>query len=352
MPDDTQARSFLQRLRARLWRTLKRLALISLLLACGLFVYGLQFSPESEDWAGQRAALATRTIAPMPVQVDRESLLADVRELASPRYAGRRVDSDGNRLAQAYLVERLRTSGVEPLLPDYRQPFTFTRRRLRQFWTGGIETRGVNLLGVIRGRERPESYLVLSAHYDHLGERGGQVYPGADDNASGVATLLAAAAHFQAQAPRHSIVFALFDAEETSIAGASAFVDNAVIPLAKVRLNLNLDMLARSDGELFVTGTYQHPELRGLVDPLRAQAPILVLYGHDQPRPFWDSNDWVHSSDHGPFHDAGVPFLYLGVPDHAGYHRPTDTFEQITPDFFVDAASFAVSLLVAVDRGD
>lgn len=352
MLEHTRAPSRLQRLRAWLWRTLKRFVLLMLLVALGLFVYGLQFSPQDEDWAGQRTALAARAIAPLPIQVDRTALLADVRELASPRYAGRRVGSDGNRLAQAYLVERLRRIGVDPLLPDYRQPFTFTRRRIRQFWTGGIETHGVNLLGVIRGRDQPESYLVISAHYDHLGERGGQVYPGADDNASGVATLLAAADHFRAQPPRHSIVFALFDAEESGIAGARAFVDSAVIPLAAMRMNLNLDMLARSDGDLFVAGTHQHPGLKALVEPLRAQAPIVVLYGHDQPRPFWDSNDWVHSSDHGRFHDAGVPFLYLGVPDHAGYHRPTDTFEQITPDFFVDAASFAVSLLAAADRGD
>jgi hypothetical protein len=333
-------------------RRLLRLALVAIAAAIVAALYASSFSPEDEDWGGQRAALAQRRIAPLPVQVERTQLLADVQELAAPKYGGRRVDSDGNRLAQDYLVARLQALGVPPLAADYRQPFTFTRRRLRQFWTGGIETHGVNLLGVIRGRDQPESYLVLSAHYDHLGERGGQIYPGADDNASGVATLLAAAAHFRAQPPRHSIVFALFDAEETGIAGARAFVDSAVIPLGAVRMNLNLDMLARSEGVLFVTGTYQHPELRTLSDPLRARAPILVLYGHDHPRPFWDADDWVKASDHAPFHEAGVPFLYLGVPDHPGYHRPSDTFEAITPEFFVHAASFALSLLDAADRRD
>lgn len=337
---------------ARVWRMLKRLTVLAGIGALALWIYAASFSPEREDWDGQRAALAGRTVQPLPVQPDRERLLADVRELASEQYAGRRVDTAGGRLAAEFLVGRLREIGVEPLLPDYRQPFSFQRRRIRQFWTGGIETRGVNLLGVIRGRERPEDHLVLSAHYDHLGERGGKIHPGADDNASGVATLLAAAAHFKANPPVHSIVFALFDGEETGIAGARHFVESGVLPMARIRLNLNLDMLSRSsDKLLFATGTWQHPELRALVDPLRAHAPILVLYGHDQPRPFWDPDDWVHASDHGRFHEAGVPFLYLGVPDHEDYHRPGDRFAAIHPDFFVDSAAFALSLLAAADAG-
>ena len=85
---------------------------------------------------------------------------------------------------------------------------------------------------------------------------------------------------------------------------------------------------------------------------LAPQAPIVVLYGHDQPRPFWDSEDWVHASDHGRFHDAGVPFLYLGVPDHADYHRPGDTFAAIDADFFVDCAAFALSLVAAADAAE
>ena len=351
MPNEV-ASSRGQRWRARLWRMLKRLVAVAAIGLLGLWIYAASFSPEREDWEGQRAALAGRTVQPLPVQPDRERLLADVRELASDKYGGRRVDTEGGRLAADYLVGRLRELGVEPLVPDYRQSFSFQRRRIRQFWSGGIETRGVNLLGVIRGRDRPADHLVVSAHYDHLGERGGKIHPGADDNASGVATLLAAAAHFKANPPAHSIVFALFDGEEAGIAGARHFVGSGVLPMAKVRLNLNFDMLSRSsDRLLFATGTWQHPELKALVDPLRAHAPILVLYGHDQPRPFWDPDDWVHASDHGRFHEAGVPFLYLGVPDHEDYHRPGDRFAAIHPDFFVDSAAFALSLLAAADAG-
>lgn len=341
------------RVRAWAMRTLRRSSILALVAVVAAIIYASSFTPEREDWPGQRAALALRDIRPLPVQVPREPLLADVRELASERYEGRRVDTAGGRLAQNHLVGRLREIGVEPLLTDHRQPFSFQRRRIRQFWSGGIETRGVNLLGVIRGRERPEEFLVLSAHYDHLGARGGRIHPGADDNASGVATLLAAAAHFRAHPPRHSLVFALFDAEESGLAGARHFVASGVVPTERIRLNLNLDMLARSvDHELFVTGTWQHPRFKALTDPLRAQAPILVLYGHDQPRPFWDPDDWVQASDHGPFHSAGVPFLYLGVPDHADYHRPSDTYAAIDPDFFVDAAAFAISLFAAADAAD
>ena len=60
----------------------------------------------------------------------------------------------------------------------------------------------------------------------------------------------------------------------------------------------------------------------------------------------------MSASDHGPFHDAGVPFLYLGVPDHADYHRPTDTYAAIDPDFFVNVAGFSLNLLAAADAAD
>lgn len=336
--------------RAALLKRLKRALLISAVLAVAAFAYACTFSPQAEDWPGQRVALASRVITPLPVQVEREALLADVRELASTKYAGRRVESAGNRLAQDYLIGRLQALGVAPLLADYRQPFEFRRRRVRQFWTGGIATQGTNVLGVTRGSLSPERYLVISAHYDHLGERGGRRFPGADDNASGVATVLAAAAHFKTHPPRHSIVLALFDAEESGLAGAEHFVQAQTVPIAAIGLNLNLDMIARSaNNELFVTGTYQHPELRTLIDPLRAHAPITVLYGHDHPRPFWDGDDWVSASDHGPFYDKGVPFLYLGVPDHPGYHHSSDTFDALTPNFFAQAANLAVSLLAAAD---
>ena len=336
--------------RAALLRRLKRALLVFAVLVIAHTIYTRSFSPEAEDWPGQRAALVKRTVAPLPVQIERTQLLADVQELASAKYAGRRVDTAGNQLAQDYLVGRLQAIGVPPLLAEYRQPFEFQRRRIRQFWTGGITTRGTNLLAVIEGRELPQQRLLMSAHYDHLGERNGQIYPGADDNASGVAAVLAAAAHFKAHPPRHTIVFALFDAEESGLAGARHFVTANTVPLDSIRLIVNLDMISRSDAnELFVAGTHQNPDLRRLIDPLRAASAITVLYGHDQPRPIADTDDWVDASDHGPFHAAGVPFLYLGVPDHAGYHRPGDTFAAIHPGFFVEAANFALNVLVAAD---
>lgn len=343
----------LARWRAALVRRLKRLLVVAIVLGAAYALYRASFDPEAEDWPGQRAALSARDVQDWPTTLAREPLLADVRELASPRYGGRAVGSEGGAAARDYLVARLRAIGVAPLGADFRHPFTFKRRRVRQFWTGGIDTPGVNLLGRIDGRERGDRWLVLSAHYDHLGTRGGQMFPGADDNASGVAAVLAMADYFVKHPPRHGIVLALFDGEEAGLAGARQFVADPPVPLASVRLNLNLDMVSRSsDGELFVVGTWQYPTLKSWVDPLRAHAPILLLYGHDRPRPFGDPDDWGHASDHGPFHDAGVPFLYLGVPDHPDYHRPTDTYAAIDPAFFHNAAQAALNIALAADAGD
>jgi hypothetical protein len=339
-----------------LWRWLRRLliglAVVAVLMVIGAALYTHSFSPEDEDWDGQRAALASRTIEPLPLAVAREPLLADVRELASPKYTGRGVDTEGSRLAREYLVGRLQALDVPPLLDAYTQPFEF-KRRSRRSGSDGKRMHGTNVLGLIRGTVHPDRYLVISAHYDHLGEVDGRIHPGADDNASGVAAVLAAAAHYRAHPPRHSIVFALFDAEESGLRGARHFIDAKTLPVDAIRLNLNLDMVSRSaDHLLFATGTWQHPALKALTDPLRARSALLLLYGHDRPRPFWDQEDWVHASDHGPFHDAGVPFLYFGVPDHDGYHSPRDTFDGITPDFFVEAAGMALNVLDAADRRD
>ena len=106
--------------------------------------------------------------------------------------------------------------------------------------------------------------FVVSAHYDHLGIRDGVVYPGADDNASGVAVILEVAAYCQKNPFRRSIVFAAFDAEEGGLQGARVFVATPPVPKERIALNVNLDMVSRSDKrEIFIAGTYHTPALEG-----------------------------------------------------------------------------------------
>ncbi|PYT04339.1 MAG: hypothetical protein DMF65_02290 [Acidobacteria bacterium] len=104
---------------------------------------------------------------------------------------------------------------------SYEQPFDLSPGG------DGQPRKGVNVVTVVRGKTHPERLIVVTAHYDHLGIRGGQIYNGADDNASGVAALLELAAHFSRERPDNSMIFAALDAEEIGLVGARALVKQA-----------------------------------------------------------------------------------------------------------------------------
>jgi Zn-dependent M28 family amino/carboxypeptidase len=192
---------------------------------------------------------------------------------------------------------------------------------------------------------------VLSAHFDHLGIRDGVMYPGADDNASGVAVMLGIAEYCKKTPFTHTVIFAAFDAEELGLQGAQAFVATPPVPLDRIALNINLDMVSRNDKrELFASGTYQWPQLKAPLEAVAKRAPITLLFGHDKPMAIAGGvEDWTNQSDHGPFNSAKIPFVYFGVEDHADYHKPTDTADKIDRGFFVDVAETILDGVLALD---
>jgi len=293
---------------------------------------------------------ATGAGRPAP-QVDSARLLDDVRLLASSDMGGRRTGSDGSRKAQAFLQTRFAALGLKPFGAAYAKPFGIKAPVTPGPPYASASAAAVNVIGHIAGSARPERFIVVSAHYDHLGIKNGTLYPGADDNASGVAAMLAIAAWFRDHPPRHSIVFAAFDGEELGLQGARAFL--ATLPFAKAQLalNLNLDMVSHNDvNQIYVAGTSYSPQLAPLVAQAAARSSVDVKFGHDRPQLRTDAaEDWTHASDHGPFHDAGVPFLYFGVEEHAHYHAPSDTFEHINQRFFIRVASLLVDVAATLD---
>jgi hypothetical protein len=337
----------------------KRRLLVFLVFIVAVFVYSLQFHPEREDWPGQRATLAKREVATAPSRIDNAQVLGDVRTLSSPAMQGRAVGTPGGKAARAYIEKRFAELGLEPAFGrGFAQPFSFTPFRGIRFWRANFwkvhpPLDGVNLAGVVRGTVDPGHFLVVSAHYDHLGVRSGALYPGADDNASGVAALLALARWFHAHPPRHSILFVAFDGEERGLKGSLAFVAAPPVPLQAMLVDVNFDMVSRNrDGEIFVTGTRVNPQLRPLLDPVRATAKPTILYGHDFPRPIWDMDDWTDQSDQGSFAEKGVPFIYLGVADHPDYHQPGDSFEHIDQPFFLGVVESSIDIVSALDAAD
>jgi Peptidase family M28 len=282
------------------------------------------------------------------LRIDSDRLMADVTTLSDPKFEGRAAGSPGGVAARAWVIDRFKALGVQPINGAYVYPFTYTRMTM----SGRQEGEGANVLGMCVGSDPKLPYFVVSSHYDHLGIRDGQVYPGADDDASGVAVMLEIAAFCRKTPFRHSIVFAAFDAEERGLQGAKAFMVKPPVPQDRIGLNVNLDMVSRNDQrEIFATGTYHYPELKPVLDAVAQRAPVTLLFGHDKPVAIAGGvEDWTNQSDHGPFHAAKIPFVYFGVEDHADYHKPTDTADKINRGFFVDVAETILDAVVALDR--
>ncbi|HYD55086.1 MAG TPA: M20/M25/M40 family metallo-hydrolase [Gemmatimonadaceae bacterium] len=283
-----------------------------------------------------------------------DAVLADLRVLASDAMRGRHPDTLGSARAREYIVARLHELGVTPLGASYEHPFS---------WTGddGRYKYGTNVVGLLAGTARGGRTIVLSAHYDHLGTTGDgdgpptippdRIYSGADDNASGVAALLGLARHFTRHRPRHSLVLAFFDAEEADLKGSSHFVAAPPIALDTVALNVNLDMLGRNlDERLWAVGARHHPWIREVLAPVAERAPLRLEFGHDRfgwvPFLSWD---WTTESDHGAFHDRGIPFVYFGVANHEDTHETSDTADGIDEEFFVRAFRTVMDAVEVLD---
>jgi Zn-dependent M28 family amino/carboxypeptidase len=268
-----------------------------------------------------------------------DTLLMHIKTLSSDAFEGRKTGTPGGLKTKKYIINQFHSLGVQPLKSEYEQTFTFVEKGQRYM--------GVNVLGWIKGTEKPDSYIVLSAHYDHEGIVKGIIYNGADDNASGVAALFSLAEYFKNNPPKHSVILAAFDAEELGLRGSKFFVENSIVPLHKIKLNLNMDMISRSDeNELFVVGTRYFENLKGLVLNVNAHGDLKLVAGHDGGD---KKENWTYSSDHGSFYRKNIPFLYFGVTDHKDYHEPTDDFENIQPQFYINAVNTIISVFKAID---
>ncbi len=203
-----------------------------------------------------------------------------------------------------------------------------------------------NVAGLLRGRDASVSdeVVIVGAHFDHLGygrfgsiggpAARGKLHPGADDNASGVATVLELAAYFAhgEARPRRSILFLAFAGEEMGLLGSRHYVEHPLFPLAQTVAMVNCDMVGRStNGSLMVGGGGTASGLRALVDTANASRGLAIRHNPGGAAP----------SDSLPFFRKKIPVLFFFTGVHDDYHRPSDTADKI--DY---AAHERVSLLV------
>ena len=247
----------------------------------------------------------------------------EVREhaglLADDTLEGRAAGSRGGIAAAKYIEKKLKEAGLEP---------AGDRGSYIQRFNPGYQ----NVIGMLRGTDPKlrDEYIVVGAHYDHVGYGNrsnsngpfGYIHNGADDNASGVAALLEIidALHRSGWQPRRSIIFAFWDGEEINLLGSRHWVRQPTVPREGVKLAINADMVGRlTNGRLEVAGTRTAEGLRHLFSSPRLPDDLRLDFT-------WE---YKENSDHWPFYVDDVPSLLIHTGLHGDYHRPSDDIEKL-----------------------
>ncbi|HEY7423927.1 MAG TPA: M20/M25/M40 family metallo-hydrolase [Gemmataceae bacterium] len=276
-------------------------------------------------WAACTATLSTAAESELSPEIHTDELRAHVWRLASPEFLGRR--GPGAARTARHLAEAFNRLDLKPAFGDsYYQPIP----SLLTEGTSKARVIGRNVGAILPGSDPKlkDEWIVLSAHFDHLGKRDGVLYPGADDNASGVAMLLEVAEYFalREEKPRRTLAFISFDQEETGLRGSTYFAAHPPLPFRQLKAFLTADMLGRSmanvmDEYVFVLGSEHSTRLRRLVETVAPPQGLKVgRLGADLVGT---------RSDYGPFRDRDVPFLFFSTGQHPDYHSPRDLPERI-----------------------
>jgi Zn-dependent M28 family amino/carboxypeptidase len=269
-----------------------------------------------------------------------QALLQNIKTLSSDAFEGRRTGTKGANKAKEYIKNQFYHFNVLPLAEKFEQSFYFSSK--------GKSYNATNILGLIKGTESNEKFIVISAHYDHEGIKNGLIYNGADDDASGVSALISFAEYFKNNPPKHSVILAAFDAEELGLQGSEYFVSNSIIPLNKIILNLNMDMISRSEtNELFAVGSSFNKTLNDVISNFKQSERVKLIAGHEGKD---NLENWTYSSDHASFHKKRIPFIYFGVDDHQDYHTPNDDYENIQPEFYKESVKIIIEVFNKIDK--
>lgn len=201
-----------------------------------------------------------------------------------------------------------------------------------------------NVLGLVEGTDKKDEYVIITAHYDHVGKRNDTtIYYGADDDGSGTVSVLELAEAFakakaEGKGPRRSILFMAVSGEEHGLWGSEYYSNNPVYPLNKTTVNLNIDMVGRigndymkdkdSANYIYIIGDNKlSSELTPITDAVNGSFSKLKLdRKYNDPA---DPNRFYYRSDHYNFAEKGVPIIFYFNGVHPDYHRPTDTPDKI-----------------------
>ena len=262
--------------------------------------------------------------------------------VASDEMEGRETGSAGQKKAGVYLINQYKKDGISfpAAASDFYQkvPAAFLNAKRNENLPDSE-----NIWAYIEGSEKPNEVLVISAHYDHVGMKNGNIYNGADDDGSGTVALLEIAQAFQkakkaGHGPKRSILFLHVTGEEHGLHGSRYYSENPLFPLANTIANINIDMIGRRDVAHADSNNYVYvigaDRLSSDLDKICAEAnakytKINLDYKFNDPK---DPNHFYERSDHYNFAKHGIPSVFFFNGVHEDYHGKDDNPEKIEYD--------------------
>ena len=287
-------------------------------------------------------------------QINPENLKKHLTIIASDEMEGRNTGSEGQKKAGRYMIDEYKKMNVSfpKGAKDYYQavPASFlnAKRNLNL-------TDSENIWAYIEGSDKKDEIVVVSAHYDHVGMKNGEIYNGADDDGSGTVALMEMARVFQkakenGNGPRRSILILHVTAEEVGLHGSRYYSENPLFPLKNTIADINIDMIGRRDTLHPATNNYIYvigsdrlsSELHTINEEVNAKYTKL-----DFDYKYNDRNDperIYYRSDHYNFAKKGIPSIFFFNGVHADYHLPSDTPDKIEYDALAKRAQLAFGL--------
>lgn len=266
-----------------------------------------------------------------------EELKTHLYQFASDKMEGRMTGTPGQKMAAEFLKDYYTAQNIPS---PYEHGDYFQEIPAEYFSRAKEPNSSENVVAFIKGSEKPDEIIVLSAHYDHVGMSNGEIYNGADDDGSGTVSLLEIAQAFKmavenGQGPKRSILFLHVTGEEIGLYGSKYYTEHPIFPLENTVCNLNTDMVGRIDPDkagnknyIYLIGSDKlSQELHDVSEAVNSDYTQLELdykFNDDE-----DPNRFYYRSDHYNFAKNNIPVIFYFNGVHEDYHKPTDTPDKI-----------------------
>lgn len=319
-----------------------------IILLSSLFILSISCSSQIGKVASVNPTEYINTITAADLKTHLQIVASDAME-------GRETGSLGQKKAGNYLIDHYKANAV-----SFPKGATDYYQRIPASFLNAIRNDNLpdseNIWAYIEGSEKPNEIVVISAHYDHVGIKNGEVYNGADDDGSGTVALLEIAQAFatakkEGNGPKRSILFLHVTGEEHGLLGSSYYSQNPLFPLANTIADVNIDMIGRHDdfhndssNYVYLIGSdYLSTDLYNICESVNKKyVNILLDYKFNDRN---DPNRFYYRSDHYNFAKNGIPSVFLFSGVHADYHKATDEVDKIEFDALAKRTQLAFSIV-------